>query len=642
MKQVVLGTAGHIDHGKTTLVKALTGIDTDRLKEEKIRGITIELGFAPLHLANGQVVGVVDVPGHEKFVKHMVAGATGVDIVLLVVAADEGVMPQTQEHLEICELLQVKKGLVALTKTDLVKDQDWLDLVQEDLHNFLKGTFLEGAEIIPVSASTGEGLPELLSSLEELVDSVEPKTSTGNFRLFIDRVFTIKGFGTVITGTSLSGHLRVGDHVVIYPQGIESKVRGLQVHNKEVTEVFSGQRTAINFQGLEKSAIERGNVVATPGSLIPTYMADARLEYLPSAPRPLKNRSKVRLHIGTTEIITTVVLLGKDELKPGEASYVQFRMEKPTVPLAGDRYILRSYSPIRTIGGGNILNPIPEKHKGKLEKAASALEKLDKGSAGDVFIWHLQDAGLKGISRKELNVRVNLLPKTFEELWKRALTNGLAVLYDREAQRVVHRDATDTLIKTILEVLKQFHEKNPLKKGMGKEELAAKMPSQTEKKLFNHLLFQLVKQEQVIQDKEWVRLPGHSLDLKDDEKEIKKEIEATYRKAGLKPPFFRDVIAKLPGTRKMKEDIANWMLEQGLLVKVKEDLFFHSEAIGDLKKRLIAFLEENGEIAPAEFKNLTQASRKFTIPLFEYFDAIRLTVRVGDKRILRTKSQVGE
>ena len=638
MKQVILGTAGHIDHGKTTLVKALTGVDTDRLKEEKIRGITIELGFASLELPNGEMIGVVDVPGHEKFVKHMVAGATGVDIVALVVAADEGVMPQTREHLEICELLKVKKGLVVLTKIDLVDDPDWLELVKEDVKDFLKGTFLEGAPIIPVSATEGEGLQELLLELQKLVDSVDPRPSVGNFRMFIDRVFTIKGFGTVVTGTSLSGHLQVGDPVMVYPQGLESRVRGLQVHNREVNDVFSGQRTAINLQGLEKSSIERGNVVATPGSLIPTYMVDAYFEYLESNPKPLKNRSKARLHIGTTEIISTVVILGKEELSPGESAYVQFRMDKPTTTMAGDRYILRSYSPIRTIGGGHVLNPLPRKHKGDLGKVVESLKILDEGTAEDAFLWHLKEVSLKGISKTELSIRTNLPPKVFDKLWQKALSNGQALLYDRESQKIVYRDAADTAKKMIVDALEQFHKENPLKTGMGKEELGSKMPPWLESRLFNQILFQLSKEGTVVQEKEWVRMASHSLDLGKDEEEIKKQIERLYREAGLTPPFFKEVVQKVPGESKVKYDVLDLMLEEGILVKVKDDLYFHREALENLKQRLIQFLEEHHEISPAEFKKLTQASRKFSIPLLEYFDSTRVTIRVGDKRVLRSKS----
>ena len=364
MKQVILGTAGHIDHGKTSLIKALTGIDTDRLKEEKLRGITIELGFAHMDMPGGERLGIVDVPGHEKFVKHMVAGATGIDLVALVIAADEGIMPQTREHMEICELLRVKKGLVVLTKTDLVDDPDWLEMVREDIVEFLKGTFLEGCEIIAVSAVTGEGLAELKKSLARLFAEVEPKSSEGPFRLPVDRVFTMRGFGTVITGTSISGRLQIGDPVVIYPNGLKSKVRGIQVHGNDVQEVLPGQRTAVNLQGMERALIQRGDVLASAGALGPSHMIDIQLDLLQSAPRPLKHRAKIRFHTGTAEHLATIILLDREELKPGEKTFAQVRLDQPTAVLRGDRFVLRSYSPVQTIGGGRSPSPASPKAQG--------------------------------------------------------------------------------------------------------------------------------------------------------------------------------------------------------------------------------------------------------------------------------------
>ena len=382
MKQVILGTAGHIDHGKTTLIKGLTGIDTDRLKEEKERGITIELGFAHLSLPSGQVLGIVDVPGHEKFVKNMVAGATGIDIVALVIAADEGVMPQTREHLEICQLLRVKRGLVVLTKVDMV-DQEWIELVKDDVSSFLAGTFLADAPILEVSAVTGKGLQELTDLLDAMVKEV-PEREAGNFfRLPVDRVFTMKGFGTVITGTTMSGSIKTGDEVTVYPQGLESRIRGIQVHNMEVNEVSAGLRTAINLQGLEKEELQRGNVVATKDSLRQTRMVDVVFHLLASAPRKLKNRSIVRFHAGTAEIISTIVLLDRDELTPGQTCFAEIRLEEPTAVMSHDRYVLRSYSPVRTIGGGEILNALAQRKKRLSETTLSELKVLSTGNLSE-------------------------------------------------------------------------------------------------------------------------------------------------------------------------------------------------------------------------------------------------------------------
>ena len=362
MKQIVLGTAGHIDHGKTSLIKALTGIDTDRLKEEKQRGITIELGFAHFDLPGGQILGIVDVPGHEKFVKNMVAGATGIDLVALVVAADEGVMPQTREHLEICELLKIRYGLVVLTKIDMV-ESDWLELVREDVSEYLSETFLADSPMVEVSAVTGQGLEELTGVLDKMCQEIPEKEAGHIYRVPVDRVFTMKGFGTVITGTSVSGRIRTGDEITIYPQGINSRIRGLQVHNREVNDARAGLRTAVNLQGVEKAVIRRGDVLATKDSLRPTYMVDVSLDLLPSAPRKVKNRTRVRFHSGTSEIMARVVLLDREELNPGESCFAQVRLDEPTAVLKNDRYVLRSYSPVRTIGGGEVLNALPGRKK---------------------------------------------------------------------------------------------------------------------------------------------------------------------------------------------------------------------------------------------------------------------------------------
>ena len=374
---IILGTAGHIDHGKTSLIKALTGVDTDRLKEEKIRGITIELGFASLILPSGQRIGIVDVPGHERFVRHMLAGASGMDLVALIIAADEGVMPQTREHLEICQLLQVKRGLVVLTKIDMV-EEEWLELIEEDVRNFLSGTFLDGAPIIRFSALTGEGKAELVSTLATLCADIQPKPITGIFRLPVDRVFTIKGFGTVVTGTAISGRVKVGDLIEVYPPHLRARVRNIQMHDKNVEEALAGSRTAINLQGVDKLNLERGMVVATPEALLASPRLDARLDILPSAARPLKNRREVRLHTGTSEELATVILLSQDELPPGESGLVQFRLLAPLAVKPFDRFVIRNVSPALTIGGGHFLHIHPSKHRRLQEGIIQDLEFLEK------------------------------------------------------------------------------------------------------------------------------------------------------------------------------------------------------------------------------------------------------------------------
>ncbi|MGA2402224.1 MAG: selenocysteine-specific translation elongation factor [Syntrophobacteraceae bacterium] len=636
MKQVILGTAGHIDHGKTSLIKALTGIDTDRLKEEKLRGITIELGFAHMDMPGGERLGIVDVPGHEKFVKHMVAGATGIDLVALVIAADEGVMPQTREHMEICELLRVKKGLAVLTKIDLVDDPDWLEMVREDIVEFLKGTFLEGCEIIQVSAATGEGLAELKKSLVRLFAEVEPKSSDGPFRLPVDRVFTMRGFGTVITGTSISGRLQIGDPVVIYPDELKSKVRGLQVHGNDVQEVLPGQRTAVNLQGMERALIRRGDVLASAGALATSHMIDIQLELLQSAPRPLKHRAKIRFHTGTAEHLATVILLDREELKPGEKTFAQVRLDQPTAVLRGDRFVLRSYSPVQTIGGGAVLHPLPRKHKGPAKReAAKALENLFKSTDSGIILWHLQDAGWAGLGEAELRIRTNVPQKFLEKTLQQFTSTRKVVLYDKENRRLIHPDALEEMKSSITAILADYHSRFPLKAGMAKEEIPALLSKPIDGKLYNFVLRQLVEAGQLAQEMEWVRLITHKVALSKDEEAIRLKIEKAFRESGLQPPFFREVAPGLPGTSKQHQEVLEWMLAKGILVKTKEEIYFHSAAMAELQTSLVAWLREHGEITTPQFKEMTGASRKYTIPLIEYFDAQKVTIRVGEVRKLR-------
>ena len=634
MKQVILGTAGHIDHGKTTLIKALTGIDTDRLKEEKERGITIELGFAHLQLPSGQVLGIIDVPGHEKFVKNMVAGAPGVDIVALVIAADEGVMPQTREHLEICQLLRVKRGIVVLTKVDMV-DREWLDLVREDVSSFLGGTFLGDAPIVEVSAVTGQGLRELIDLLDTMVKEV-PEREAGNFfRLPIDRVFIMKGFGTVVTGTSISGVIRTGDEVTVYPQGLESRIRGIQVHNREVREVSAGLRTAVNLQGLEKEELERGNVVATKDSLRPTRIVDVSFYLLPSAPRKVKNRSVVRFHTGTAEIISTIVLLDRDELTPGQTCFAEIRLEERTAVMSHDRYVLRSYSPIRTIGGGEILNALPQKKKRFSESALAELKVLSTGNLSEITEQYIAAGHFAGTEEAQLPFLTNVSKRRLDEIVKALQARKRIIQYDKEKGVFIHGEYYRKARDEILATLAKYHRDFPLKAGLIKEELRSRTVGSNNPKLFNALINQLAQEGAVVQEKELLRLKEHRVTLARDQKEVRQQIEEIYRKSGVQPPYFKELKEKFRGNT--ATDVLGVMVQEGILIKVKEDLFFHRDAIEELKARLVGFLKEKGEIDTPQFKEMTNASRKYTIPLLEYFDITQLTMRVGDKRMLRKK-----
>ena len=634
MKQIVLGTAGHIDHGKTSLIKALTGIDTDRLKEEKERGITIELGFAHLELPEGKLVGIVDVPGHEKFVKNMVAGATGIDLVALVIAADEGIMPQTKEHLEICELLGIRHGLVVLTKIDMV-EPDWLELVREDVSEYLSNTFLADAPIVEVSSVTGEGLDKLKEVLDQLVKLVPEKEVGHLFRLPIDRVFIIKGFGTVVTGTTVSGKIRVGDEVTIYPEEITSRIRGIQVHGKDMEEVRAGLRTAINLQGVDKSAIKRGDIVATAGSLRPTYMVDVFLELLASAPKKLKNRAKARFHTGTSEILGTVVLLDREELEPGDKCMAQIRLDEPTAVLKGDRFVLRSYSPVRTIGGGVVLHPLPRKKKRFVQESLHEMKLLHEGSVEQVVEQFVKMERYRGVEKKTLQFLANLSKKKLNEALQPLQSKKIIIEVDRERGLLVHAEFVKRTRQEILERISQYHKQFPLKLGLPKEELRSQVASIRGPKLFDFLLNDLTKQGVIVQEKELVRLREHKVTLAEDQRRAKRELEKIYLDSWLQPPYFREVKSKFPGNT--AEDVLEVMIKEGVLVKVKDDLYFHRNAIADLQQRLVNFLKEHGEITTPQFKEMTGASRKYTIPLIEYFDKSQVTVRVGDNRVLRKK-----
>ncbi|MDY6838894.1 MAG: selenocysteine-specific translation elongation factor [Thermodesulfobacteriota bacterium] len=634
MKQIILGTAGHIDHGKTSLIRALTGIDTDRLKEEKLRGITIELGFAWLDLPSGQRVGIVDVPGHEKFVKNMVAGATGIDLVALIIAADESVMPQTREHLEICSLLGVKDGMVVLTKTDMV-DEEWLELVADDVKSFLQGSFLEDAPIVRVSSTKGQGLSECVSVLDRLCEKVPERASSGLFRLPVDRVFTMKGFGTVITGSLVSGKVRVGDTIMLYPSHIQSKVRGIQVHNQSVDEAMAGMRTAINFQGLERTATKRGDVLGGVDTLKPSYMVDVVLEYLSSNKKPLKNRTRVRFHTGTSEVLGNVVLLDREELDMGGKAVAQLRLESPVSVVRDDPFVIRSYSPIRTIGGGRIINPIPNKHKRLKEAIVAGLKGLVDSSPKESIMHHIRGGGLQGVSFSDLIIMTNTGEKALEQSLQDLVGRQAVVQVDKENRIFVDSAIFDALQDEILQLLEGYHKAHPLKAGITKEVVKSKLPRALGPRAFNLLVQKLAKSGKVVQEKELVRLSGHRIALQADQKHVREKIEQAYLQSGLAPPYVRELVASFGGNAKGVEDVLSHMLEEGLVVKVKEGLYFHKDVIEELKNRLVAFLRAHREITTPQLKEVTGVTRKYMIPLIEYFDTTKVTIRVGDVRRLR-------
>jgi selenocysteine-specific elongation factor len=636
LKQIILGTAGHIDHGKTSLIKAITGINTDRLKEEKLRGITIELGFAHLELPSGQHLGIVDVPGHEKFIKNMVAGATGIDIVAMVIAADEGVMPQTREHMEICTLLGVKHGVVVLTKTDLV-DEEWLELVIEDIRDFVRGTFLEKAPIVTVSSVTGDGIPEFIKTLDELSARLPSRPVSSLFRLPVDRVFTMKGFGTVITGTLISGKVKVGDMVMLYPSGITSKVRGIQVHNQSVNNALAGMRTAVNFQGLEKASVNRGDVLSNPSALKLSYMLDVCFNYLNSNKKPVKNRARIRFHTGTSEVLGILILLDKDELLPGEATVAQLRIDSPLALIKDDRFVIRSYSPIRTIGGGHILNPIPQKHKRFKSEIIKGLKGLMDQSPESIISYHVDESGYQGIVFSDLKIMTGLHEKQLQNIIQDLMSKRTVILTDRENRIYIHKNSSDRLKKETSIYLDSYHRGNPLKTGMPKEELRSKIPGLQGSKLFNLTINQMIKDKEIVSEENTVRLTSHTVSLGVDQADIRKRILDVYRKNGLTPPYFKELSKTINVESSRAKDVLMFLMDEGLIVKVKEDLYFHAKAVEDLQQRLVDYLVSHKEMSTPQFKEMTGVSRKYLIPLIEYFDAQNVTIRIGDIRKLRNR-----
>lgn len=638
MREIVLGTAGHVDHGKTSFVRALTGIDTDRLKEEKERGITIELGFAYLDLDCGHRLGIIDVPGHERFVKNMVAGVAGIDLVAFIIAADEGIMPQSREHFEICRLLGVKKGLIVVTKKDMV-EADWLELVVEEVRGFFADSFLADAPLVMVSSTTGEGIEEARRILDSLVSSCEFTEAYGPFRLAIDRIFTMKGFGAVVTGTSLSGRVAVGDDIRIYPKELDGKIRGIQVHGRSVEIVEAGNRTAINIQGIEMNMLERGNVLATPGSLKPSYMLDAEFLYLSSNEKPLKNRSRVRVHLGTAEIMGRIVLLESEEAVPGSSANVQLLLEEPVGVWPGDHYVVRRYSPVTTIGGGVVLNNSAPKRKRFREENSRIFSLYHTASQEDLVLFHLRERGYSGLTGAELSVKMGCFGNRFKKLMTGPISSRKVVVVDSEKQLYVAEEVYAGLLTKIADLIAAYHKESPLKPGLPKEELRSRIKKGLGPKLFHLCLADLSKKGIIVQEEGIVRLAGHQVSLKADEKEIREKMEKLFAAAGLNAPTMKEVRSAFPDVpQSLVMEVLSLLVKDGLVTKVTNDFYFYTKAIDELQKRFVDFLQKEGDIDAPRFKDMTGLTRKFSIPLLEYFDKIKLTLRVGDKRILRSKS----
>ncbi|MDD5244752.1 MAG: selenocysteine-specific translation elongation factor [Syntrophorhabdaceae bacterium] len=631
MKQIVIGTAGHIDHGKTRLVKAITGIDCDRLKEEKERGITTELGFAHYRFGEDLLVGIVDVPGHEKFVRHMVAGAWGIDMVLLVVAADEGVMPQTREHLDICELLGLKRGIVAITKTDLV-DDDMVELVREDINDFLAGRSLEGSPIIPVSSVTGENVPLLRDLIENAAREIDERSKEGIFRLPVDRVFTLKGFGTIVTGTCISGLLKVGDEIEIYPLGKLARVRNIQAYHEDVGEAIAGQRVALNIQGIEKHDIERGVIIGKPGTLCLSQRIDATLKYLPLPLKPIKNNSILRFHVATTQEEARLVLLDIDVIEPGEECYVQFVFSHPIVMLPGDGYILRGSYTIQTIGGGKVLDILPGRHKRQAEGLSGIYALLTHGSDTDKAEYHLLKAGYGGLKKELLSILLGKEEKKTDYI--------IQTLHEREKVRtigkiIVHSEKFTEYKKALLGLISDYYAKNPLKVGISREELRMRLP-QVEPQVFLAALEECIQEGVVVTEKDKVIAKGMRTTRDEGIEHFKEIALKRLYQYGYTPPGLKEFSAEVKKDERHLKDILEGLVFDGKVIKIKGDMYFHRDVIEDLKRMVIAYLTQKKEMTPSDFKSSLDLSRKYMIPLLEYLDEIKLTIRVGDKRILRS------
>ena len=632
MKYVILGTAGHIDHGKSSLVKALTGTDPDRLKEEKERGITLDLGFASLDLPSGNRLGIVDVPGHEGLIRNMLAGVGGIDIVMLVIAADESVMPQTREHLAICDLLHVKQGLIVLTKMDLV-DQDWLGLAQDEVREFVQGTFLEKAPIVPVSAKTGENLDRLKQELDRIAKDVAPKSSNGILRLPIDRVFTMKGFGTVITGTLHSGSISQDQEVEILPRDIKTKVRGIQSHGKAAQRAVAGQRTAVNLQNVEKDQLHRGDTIITKGYFSPTRTLDASLSLLPGSTRIIKTGTRVRFYNTTQESLGRITLVGAQEMHPGDSGYVQFRLDSPVLVQNGDRYIIRFYSPVETLGGGMVLDPRPRRHRTRtMAVSVKNLAALAHGTLEDKLGVLIMGRALAGMEESEVIGTV--------AADKQEIINALSSLAQKKSivrvdSLYVHTAHLAEFEEKIRSAVAAYHQANPLKPGLDKEELRGMLKVRLHPKFLNVTIDGLVKKKQIEVDNAKLRTPGFRATVSVDQGAVREKIVEAIRAGGAQPPIREEFPELFKISDRDAKDLLKLLATEGRVVRVNDSIYLSTEALELMRRDLTAHLQEKKDITIAEFRDLAKTSRKYAVPLMEYFDSQKLTQRVGDKRVLR-------
>ncbi|NMA91728.1 MAG: selenocysteine-specific translation elongation factor [Firmicutes bacterium] len=632
MKHLIIGTAGHVDHGKSVLIKALTGIDTDRLQEEKRRGISIDLGFASFSLPGGRLAGVVDVPGHERFIHNMLAGAGGMDLVLLVVDATEGVMPQTREHLQILELLNIHRGIVVITKIDLV-ETEWLELVKEELREELSGTFLKKAPLQPVSAITGEGIAGLKQLIDRVTDEIPARDREAPFRMPLDRSFSSPGFGTIVTGTLIQGMIRVGDKVDLIPPGITVRVRNLQVHGTDRPEALAGQRVALNLTGLERREALRGAVVCAPGYYRPTSRVDVVLRLLNDSLRPIKNMDPVHFYSGTARVVARLFLLDRDQLAPGEKGFAQCRLERPLVMERRDRFIIRSYSPVTTIGGGAVLDPFPGRHRRLCPAVIKQLAGLEQGLEGkeDPGYLYLQLDRLKMANFDRLKEATRLSANSLEAVLREGEIAGRVI---KVGDSYIGSGTYSRWVRLMMSELDRFHGEHPLLPGISRAHLKGMLPSSISPREFDALLEILVNREEVAVQGEWVARRNFSPRLSPGDREKVERVTAIYSRAGWSPPPLQETIQEAGIEVARREEFAAYLLFSEQLVKITEELYFHA----DTYREALAALRQHFKTAPtltlAQFRDITGSSRKIIQPLLEHFDQRKVTRRVGDHRVL--------
>ena len=628
MKNIIIGTAGHVDHGKTALIKALTGIETDRIKEEKKRGITIELGFAYLDLPDGEKAGIIDVPGHEKFVKNMLAGAGGIDLALLVVAADEGFMPQTREHLGILSLLNISEGIIVITKKDMV-DDDWLEIVCEDVRSEVKGTFLENAQIIPVSSYTGEGIEQLKTAIFELIDqNTQIKNLDIPFRIPVDRIFSVEGFGTVITGTLIEGRMKIGDPVTIYPSRIESRVRNLQVHSHDVTEAYAGQRVAVNLAGLKKTDLNKGDVVAVPNSMHTTMMIDIKLNILRDCEREILNGTRLHLYHGARDVLCKVILLDRDSISAGESCYAQLRLEEEIAVKTGDRFVLRFYSPLETIGGGVILDSNPFKHKRNNPAVLESLHIKESGSDKEKISAALHDYSSRFETLDFLQVQTAIPKEQFDQQIQKLLKDKTAFRVSDNI--VIHSDYLTHLKDTAVRLLSAYHQENPLRDGMKKDEFRSKFLHFDDIAVIDKITDSLVNRKFLKYVNGCVALADFEVQ-KDDNLE---EIEAAFREGGFSPESPDQIATRFPKVKNYRQVVES-LVNTGRLVRVEDKILLHVDYYEKALSMAKEHIAQNGQITLAEMRDLMGASRKFAVAVLEYWDRRNITKKVGDARVLK-------